>query len=105
MFPKHSADLAIVVGDHHAAKDDDAAPDSEPEMDPEEHSSKMDDAADEIFDAMKKGDRNAFREALEAFCDLHATKPPEDEVNDNEGGEDDEAEAENEDDGHNGIHY
>ena len=102
-FPKHPVDLAIVVGDHHAAHDDDAAPDSEPEIDPDKHAGDMADAADEIFDAIKKGNKDAFREALEAYCGLHATKPDEDEVNDNEGGEDDEAESE--DDGHNGIHY
>jgi hypothetical protein len=99
MPPKHTADLAIVVGDHHAPMGDDDHAD-EPEMDHEEHASSMADAADEVFDAIKKGDKNAFRDALEAYCDLHQTKP--DEPSDADmGGEDDGDEDEDE----HGIHY
>ena len=55
-------------------------------------------AADEMFDALKAGNKERFRMALDSYCDLHGSKPKEDEPSkDDLEGEDD-----GEDDGEDG---
>ena len=67
--------IAVIMGLHKGKPEDDG-PDSEEEpQSHEEHMKAMEDAADEMFDAVKSGNKEGFRAALDAYCDLHGAKP------------------------------
>jgi hypothetical protein len=84
-------DLAIIMGrpKAHAPDDDEDDDKAAGDMSSTEHGAAMDDAADEVFDSIKKGDKDSFRKALEAFCTLHAEAPDAEPSKDDMGDEDD----------------
>lgn len=85
---KSGPGIAVLLGHSPKADDEDAPEDKG--MSPEEHKKTMDDAADEMFDAIKSGNKDHFRMALEAYCDLHKEAPEPEPSEEDMGDEDDE---------------
>lgn len=79
-------DLAIIMAGHKPAGGDDDEHDEG--MSAEEHEGAMQDASDEVFDALVKRDKSAFGKALAAFVDLHENAPEAGEDEDDDEDED-----------------
>lgn len=105
MKPDKHPGLIIALGEpKHGGEDaedgDGAAMNHEEDMSHEEHAKAKEDAADEMFDSLKHGNKEGFRKALGMYCELH-NSPPEDEPSeeDMDGHHDDYGDEEDEDDG------
>ena len=92
---KKAPSFAVVMGQSHGKDDDE---DKDEGMSHEEHQGSLNDAAEEIFDALARHDKARFVEAFKAFAELQSEAPDEPSKDDDEPSED-EDEDEDEDEG------
>jgi len=90
--------IGLILGE---PKEDDDEPADDERMSSDDHEKAKQEAADEVFDCLKKGDRVGFAKALAAHHDLHAHGPKAED----EGDEDDDHDVEDDedDDEHGGL--
>ena len=87
---KKAPSFAVVMGQSHGKDDDE---DKDEGMSHEEHQGSLNDAAEEIFDALARHDKAHFVEAFKAFAELQS-EAPDDEPSKDEDEDEDEYEDE-----------
>lgn len=83
--------LDKVMAGSHDEKEPDKDGDEPDGLSHEDHKENLKGAAEQMFEALKSGNKEHFASALDAYMDLHETKPKEDEPSAEDLGDEDEA--------------
>ena len=86
----HTPSLAVIMAGHHDDGKDGYDDGKDGGLSFAEYKEQCDNCAEELFDALKSGDKAKFADALDTLLDLHENAPPPDEPSKGDMGGDEE---------------